>query len=264
MQMIADIAGSGSKGWYFLVGTNGRLQFLIGDSVTGTALSVYSTTVLQKGVSYLVATRWSSDGIAVAVDGDVENTRSLTPDFIPDANAFIGSDGGTTRWLDGSISDFRVSSSARTDAEILAAYQSGLPLPVDSSTTYKISLDGSLNATPYTGTIGNLGTVDTYPLIEFYGPVTNPSITIGTFTLTWAGSLLAGETLYIDCGKKTVKKDTANGLKDYTGGFPRLPSPLESYTQDLLIDGAMILESGATLDIVCAVDFKLTWTDRFI
>lgn len=114
------------------------------------------------------------------------------------------------------------------------------------------------------GTITNLGTAETYPLIEFYGAVTDPTITIGTSTLTWTGSLLEGETLYIDCGKKTVKKGTANGLKDYAGGFPKLSSPLASFEQDVAIDMVMAIAAASDVDVVCAVDFKLTWTDRYI
>jgi hypothetical protein len=38
--------------------------------------------------------------------------------------------------------DLRISSRARTDEEIAAAYQSGQPLPVDADTTYKLNFDG--------------------------------------------------------------------------------------------------------------------------
>ena len=48
----------------------------------------------------------------------------------------------------GLIDDLRISSIARTDAEILAAYQSNAPLPVDANTTCKLDFDGSLYFKP--------------------------------------------------------------------------------------------------------------------
>jgi hypothetical protein len=43
------------------------------------------------------------------------------------------------------IDDFRISSIARTDAEISDAYNSGASLPWDEYTTYKLEFDGNLN-----------------------------------------------------------------------------------------------------------------------
>lgn len=45
------------------------------------------------------------------------------------------------------IGDLQISNIARTDAEILAAYQSGQPLPVDEYTTLKMDFDGTLQPT---------------------------------------------------------------------------------------------------------------------
>jgi len=43
------------------------------------------------------------------------------------------------------IDDLRISNRARTDAEILSAYQSGQPLPVDAWTTLKLDFNGDLS-----------------------------------------------------------------------------------------------------------------------
>jgi hypothetical protein len=48
-------------------------------------------------------------------------------------------------YTDTVLDDLRISNVARSDAEILAAYQSGQPLPVDKYTTYKLNLDGNLS-----------------------------------------------------------------------------------------------------------------------
>ncbi|MEL7564000.1 MAG: hypothetical protein AAGU27_03885, partial [Dehalobacterium sp.] len=46
------------------------------------------------------------------------------------------------------IDDFRISPIARSDADILAAYQSSQPLPLDASTTCKLSFNSTLHANP--------------------------------------------------------------------------------------------------------------------
>ena len=46
--------------------------------------------------------------------------------------------------FNGFFDDLRISGIARTDEEILAAYQSGQPLPVDEWTTWKADFENSL------------------------------------------------------------------------------------------------------------------------
>jgi Concanavalin A-like lectin/glucanases superfamily len=61
-------------------------------------------------------------------------------------NIDIGRLNSGAYYWDGIIDDFRISSRVRTDEEILAAYQSNSPLPVDKWTTYKLNFDGNLVA----------------------------------------------------------------------------------------------------------------------
>jgi phage-related protein len=152
---------------------------------------------------------------------------------------------------------------------LFAAFPLVLRELVFEDLVYKVFLDGLIEITPYPGYLeavvplrmvdpyaygvtheitepGEIeyqGTAVTYPVIEFTGPVTNPSITIGDDTLVWNGTLVAGEKLIIDCDKKTVKKGAANALKDYVGGFPSISGDTEVLTTD---------------------SFKLTWVDRYI
>jgi len=72
------------------------------------------------------------------------------------------------------------------------------------------------------GTLTNEGNIETPLSIEITGPVTNPSIVIGTDTLTWTGTVEEGETLVIDTETMTVGLDGVNAIADYTGGFPKL------------------------------------------
>jgi hypothetical protein len=61
------------------------------------------------------------------------------------ASIALGSNGGGGNFYNGLHDDLRISSRARTDAEISDAYASGAPLPVDADTTYKLAFDGNLN-----------------------------------------------------------------------------------------------------------------------
>ena len=72
------------------------------------------------------------------------------------------------------------------------------------------------------GTITNAGNEETPLTIEIAGPVTNPSITIGTYTLIYTGTIDSGSTLIIDVEAMTVKLDGVNAVPDYSGGFPWL------------------------------------------
>jgi hypothetical protein len=72
------------------------------------------------------------------------NTDLAPPSFAAYPNLFLGSSGPTIEHANAWFDELRLSSRARSDAEIQAAYQSGLPLAWDASTTYKADFDGSL------------------------------------------------------------------------------------------------------------------------
>ena len=83
----------------------------------------------------LFAMKWGASEFAVYVDG-VKKASISNPTYLPSAvgqNIIIR---GNTNTL---VDDLRISSRARSDAEILAAYQSGQPLPADEWTTLKLN-----------------------------------------------------------------------------------------------------------------------------
>ena len=90
-----------------------------------------------------VALRWDSQGRTIFLNG----VKTFSTGVIPaiDGNLlYIGSGVGQFQ-LNGLIDDLRISSRARTDAEIAAAYQSGQSLPVDAWTTLKLDFNGDLS-----------------------------------------------------------------------------------------------------------------------
>jgi hypothetical protein len=100
------------------------------------------------GWHYLVV-KWAETEIALYLDGVFVGDYTLdnpAGDYISGAtDIHIGCRYTNTAQLNSLIDDLRISSCARSDDEILAAYQSGQPLPVDEWTTYKLGFDGNLN-----------------------------------------------------------------------------------------------------------------------
>lgn len=77
------------------------------------------------------------------------------------------------------------------------------------------------------GTLINEGTFETGLIIEIQGPATNPSLTIGSETLSYNGTIPSGNKLIIDTEKQTAKIGNNNALANYNGVFPLL-SPGET------------------------------------
>ncbi|MFZ3171974.1 MAG: distal tail protein Dit [Carboxydocellales bacterium] len=73
------------------------------------------------------------------------------------------------------------------------------------------------------GVLSNEGNEEVALTIEVVGPITNPSITIGSSTLLYTGTINGGSQLIIDTGALTVELDGANAMTEYSGGFPKLP-----------------------------------------
>lgn len=72
------------------------------------------------------------------------------------------------------------------------------------------------------GTLTNEGTFETPLRIEITGPATNPSVQIGSETLTWTGTVGESDTLVIDTEYMTVKFNGVNAIANYSGSFPKL------------------------------------------
>lgn len=126
---------------YWLYATR-KLRMLVG---TGTSYTVLEgTTVLQPNTWYYIVFKWTSNSASIYLNGQLEAQRSLTPNLIFSKTFRIGCTHVNTEFLDSLIDDLRISSRARTDAEILSAYQSNQPLPIDENTTYALRFDNNL------------------------------------------------------------------------------------------------------------------------
>lgn len=97
------------------------------------------------------------------------------------------------------------------------------------------------------GTITNDGTLECPVKITIVGAVTNPSVVIGSYTLTYTGTLTSSDTLIIDTGALTCTFNGVNALGDLTGLTPDVV---------LAVGDTVVTVSGGTV--------TLTWTERFI
>ena len=113
---------------------------------------------------------WKSGEAALLIDG-VRRITITNPNMPTGfaANAFIGAYSTTLHFLNTLLDDLRISSRARTDAEILADYESGAALTVDADTTYKMSFDDTLKPT-----------VRQYGLIIYDGEIYSTKFRSGT------------------------------------------------------------------------------------
>ena len=110
----------------------------------------------------------------------------------------------------------------------------------------------SIVASPTTFVITHNGPVETPPRIEIKAVGANrtdvklSNTTVGLF-VRYAGTIVAGQTLVIDCAKKTVANAGVNGLNDFTGTFFNL----EPGAQNLTFEGAQ------------PCDVTVYWTERW-
>lgn len=123
------------------------LMALVGD---GTKFITTTYIKCQVGWNY-TCLRYGSFGVkftvnsTTAVDTTVSHLSTLLTSYM-NLGSYVD---GTYQAQGALYDDFRLSNKARTDAEILASYQSNAPLPVDQYTTAKLNFDGNLLNTGY-------------------------------------------------------------------------------------------------------------------
>lgn len=85
-----------------------------------------------------------------------------------------------------------------------------------------IAKSSSQNTLAGAGTAVNSGTIETPFTVEIVGPVTNPAVTVGSKTMTYAGEVTASDLLVIDTEKMTAEFNGANAMANYNKVFPKL------------------------------------------
>lgn len=95
------------------------------------------------------------------------------------------------------------------------------------------------------GTAVNAGNDVCPVVVEIVGPVTNPSVKIGSAEMKYTGQVTASDKLIIDTEKLTATFNGANALVNYNGVFPKLA-----------VGDNTVTVSGGTV--------KVIWLNRWI
>lgn len=138
---------------YYVLRVEGTTGYLILEIANG-GVSVLITRAVATtpGTWYQVVARGDGSTATLLVNGaPIDSKTYITPTGALPANIYVGSNEGLAAQINGLIDDFRISR-VRTDAEILAAYQTGQPLPVDADTTYKLTFDDTTSNAAMTTT----------------------------------------------------------------------------------------------------------------
>jgi len=124
--------------------TNDQIEFSVVSDV-GTAQTIRAN---KPAVGWhLFTARWSNNEMSLWIDGVMVGSISnpVLPSRFADNKLYLGNMPNISMSaINTYIDDFRISSIARTDAEIQTLYQSNQPAPKDADTTLKLTFDGNL------------------------------------------------------------------------------------------------------------------------
>lgn len=198
-QFIFDAGGTTNNNLQLVIKTNGILEARYG---TGSSTLVSTgATILVANTRYAVALKWSVSGVEVLLNGIYEANNASAPTMIFGVNAFIGSRADGALQLDGVIDDLRISSIARLDADILTAYNTSQPLPVDQYTSYKLPFDTTINQTQLympSYTALSYFNFNDYNIAEFNTRAVADLMNVYGYNITLATSILNRDMFYLD------------------------------------------------------------------
>jgi predicted phage tail component-like protein len=153
------------------VHSDGRYYLMVVSG--GVTYSTYNSSdpVLSVGTNYQITAKMNGlvmSHFANGVKGLVGDKAYTEPIGTLPTNMYLGSSNTGASQANGIYDDLRISSRARTDAEILEGYTANVPLPIDNYTTAKMDLNGNLNVTGITtGVPGGSETKTTNPTLIF-------------------------------------------------------------------------------------------------
>lgn len=174
------------------------------------------------------ALKWTGYRISLLLDGaEVAyiNNPKLPTEF-EELVIGVWYDKSTSFW-NSFIDDLRISSRARTDEEIAAAYQSGLPLAVDADTTYKLPFDGNLTPqkqaiSPTLQAVGsnlNVMQLDSQPWAQLQYATSSDGQTWGAWQDVYPSQAKLASVIYPGYYKIKSNRSVSVGVKNWKKPF---------------------------------------------
>jgi len=142
-RLLFDSAGALPGVFWCNIRPNQQLRFVYDSNGVNVALTGGNVPNLSWS---RITIRWNTSGVACFINDVLVASDPRPITAISGAVLYIGSD-NMQYHANILVDDLRVSSRARTDEEILAAYQSGKPLLADEWTTYKLDFDDKVRIT---------------------------------------------------------------------------------------------------------------------
>ncbi len=135
--------------------------------------------------------------------------------------AVILDDGSTARTITGRLRQVAL----RPFKRVTTTVSEGSLSFVCSSPFWKATSDTTetINGTPNALALGNAPVTSwVLTITATTNSITDVTITLGASTLTWTGTIAAGQALVIDSNDFTVENNAVDALATYSGGFPAL------------------------------------------
>jgi type II secretory pathway pseudopilin PulG len=233
LQMMVDMDGTGcvSRGLVTMVSpTNFAIQYGGG----GGCQRALSTTVPVLNTWFYVVTTWDSSGARIYINGVLEGSSAIVPNFlITNATAYIGSNGGSTRLLNGRLDDIRIYNRALSADEVKKLYQS-------SVYTRSFSVENVCRSTGATGEITGSGDSCAG------GSANDPSTQKITVSVGWQTGVTTTQLMlndYLTRWKNAIfeQADWSGGV-DNSGSYTNSSDSYSSTTNTDLNSGGVILD----------------------
>lgn len=142
LRYLFDGGGAANENLEIWVGTDGKPHLRYGSGAAEITLDGANT--LSSTEWSHIAAKWSSSGVSLLVNGVVVDSDATAPGLTFGALVAIGHKADNTLQQNGLTDDLRISNIARSDAEIIALYNSGAPAEEDEHTTYLLRADDTL------------------------------------------------------------------------------------------------------------------------
>jgi hypothetical protein len=125
---------------------DGRLQYAVAGATPSTKGILSNASTIKPGLLYYVAMTWENNIMYAYLNGVLIGTATVGAAASTGTELYLGSQLGTSNFLNGIIHKVKFSKTRRSSAEIVNTYATKSNIPVDSNTLQRLSFDKTLNS----------------------------------------------------------------------------------------------------------------------